>query len=236
LLGSLSGYAVYLIITGVGLEPVWRFPAVGRIREVDLLWALAVGAAGAVVSILFTGLSTLLLSVFRRIRPVARPVIGGAVLGALAFWSPYALTFGEAQIDPLVARKAAIAVFAVAALAKLCGTAVTLSSGWRGGFIIPMFFIGVALGRLAHVLIPSTNEVVMMTSFMVAINVGVTKTPLGSTLVVTEMAGMTLVPTTLVAAVVALFLTSQVGLIHTQRERQGSLATGPSKSADDQPG
>jgi H+/Cl- antiporter ClcA len=175
LLGSLSGYAVYLIITGVGLEPVWRFPAVGRIREVDLLWALAVGAAGAVVSILFTCLSTLLLSVFRRIRPVARPVIGGAVLGALAFWSPYALTFGEAQIDPLVARKAAIAVFAVAALAKLCGTAVTLSSGWRGGFIIPMFFIGVALGRLAHVLIPSTNEVVMMTAFMVAINAGVTK-------------------------------------------------------------
>jgi H+/Cl- antiporter ClcA len=227
-LGSLSGYAIYVAITGLGLEPVWRFPAVGRIRGLDLLWALGVGAAGAIVSVLFTYLSTFLLSVFRRIRPMARPVIGGAVLGALAFWSPYALTFGEAQIDPLVARRGAVAVLVVAALAKLCGTAVTLSSGWRGGFIIPLFFIGVALGRLSHVLMPSTNEVVMMTAFMVAINVGVTKTPLGSTLVVTEMAGLQLLPTTLIAAVVALFLASEVGLIHTQRERQGVLSTGPS--------
>ena len=45
---------------------------------------------------------------------------------------------------------------------------------------------------------------------MVACNVGVTKTPLGSVLVVTEMAGLTLLPTTLIAAVVALLLTSNV--------------------------
>jgi H+/Cl- antiporter ClcA len=54
----------------------------------------------------------------------------------------------------------------------------------------------------------------------------VTKTPLGSTLVVTEMAGLQVLPTTLIAAVVALFLTSEVGLIHTQQERQGAFAPG----------
>jgi H+/Cl- antiporter ClcA len=221
ILGSLSGYAVYEAITGMGLQPIWHFPAVGRLRGVDLLWALAAGAAGAVVSVVFTYLSTGLLWVFRQIPAMARPVIGGALLGALAFWSPYALTFGEAQINPLTARKAMISMLVVAVLAKLCGTAVTLSSGWRGGFIIPMFFIGVASGRLFHVLVPSTNEVVMMAAFMAAINVGVTKTPLGSTLVVTEMAGLQLLPTTLIAAVLALFLTSEVGLIHTQQERQG---------------
>ena len=63
----------------------------------------------------------------------------------------------------------------------------------------------------------------MMAAFMAAINVGVTKTPIGSTLVVTEMAGLQILPTTLIAAVVALFLTSEVGLIHTQQERQGVL-------------
>ena len=40
-----------------------------------------------------------------------------------------------------------------------------------------------------------------MAAFMAAINVGVTKTPLGSTLVVTEMAGLQVLPTTLIAAV-----------------------------------
>jgi H+/Cl- antiporter ClcA len=224
-LGSLSGYGVYVAITGLGLQPIWRFPPVGALRGVDLLWALAAGVAGAAVSVVFTYLSSGLLWAFRRIHPLARPVIGGAVLGALAFWSPYALTFGEAQIDPLIVRRAFVTVFVVAALAKLCGTAVTLSSGWRGGFIIPMFFIGVATGRLFHVLVPSTNEVVMMAAFMAAINVGVTKTPLGSTLVVTEMAGLQLLPTTLIAAVTSLFLTSEVGLIHTQQERQGVFSS-----------
>lgn len=223
-LGSLSGYAVYVAVTNAGLAPIWHFPSVGQLRAVDLLWAVAAGAAGALVSIVFTYLATGLLWAVRHIPPLARPVIGGVALGALAFWSPYALTFGEAQINPLVARKALVTVLVVAAVAKLCGTAVTLASGWRGGFIIPLFFIGVALGRLAHLTLPSTNEVVMMAAFMAAINVGVTKTPLGSTLVVSEMAGLQLLPTTLIAAMVALFLTSQVGLIHTQQERQQVLS------------
>jgi H+/Cl- antiporter ClcA len=221
-LGSLSGYAVYVVITHAGLSPVFHFPAFGALRAVDLLWAVGAGAAGAVVAVVFTYLSTGLLWAFHRLPPMLRPVLGGAALGALAFWSPYALTFGEAQVNPLLARKALVTVLVIAALAKLCGTAITLASGWRGGFIIPLFFIGVALGRLCHLVVPSTNEVVMMTAFMVAINVGVTKTPLGSTLVVSEMAGLSAVPTTLIAAMTALLLTSQVGLIHTQQARQST--------------
>ena len=50
----------------------------------------------------------------------------------------------------------------------------------------------------------------LIAAFMVALNTGVTKTPLGSTLVVTRMAGLQLLPTTLLAAVVALLLTGGV--------------------------
>ena len=54
---------------------------------------------------------------------------------------------------------------------------------------------------------------------MAAANVGVTKTPIGSTLVVTEMAGTAVLPSTLIASLVSLLLTSGVGLIESQRER-----------------
>ena len=60
---------------------------------------------------------------------------------------------------------------------------------------------------------------VFAAALMVACNVGVTKTPLGSTLVVTEMAGFAILPTTLIAAMVSMVLTSEVGLIHTQQRR-----------------
>ena len=110
-------------------------------------------------------------------------------------------------------------ILLLAVLAKLLGSSVTLSSGWKGGFIIPLFFIGSCLAGALHIGVGSTDLAVLLASFMVACNVGVTKTPLGSVLVVTEMAGLTLLPATLVAALVSLVLTSNVGLIHTQRSR-----------------
>ena len=67
--------------------------------------------------------------------------------------------------------------------------------------------------------LPGSDPWVLAAALMVACNVGVTKTPLGSTLVVTEMAGMALLPSTLLAAVVSLVLTSSVGLIDSQRRR-----------------
>ncbi|MHB8669493.1 MAG: chloride channel protein [Acidimicrobiales bacterium] len=233
-LGSLSGFAVYLVATGVGLRPVWRFPALGRLHATDLGWSLACGVVGALVAVVFTYLSAALRRLFRSVHPTARPLAGGLALGLLALWSPYALTYGELQVNPLVARRAVVAALAVAALAKLAGTTVTLSSGWRGGFIIPLFFIGAALGRLGHVVFPHTHEVVLMAGIMAAANVGVTKTPIGTTIVVSEMAGLSLLPTTLLAAVLALFLTSEVGVIHTQRDREGAFG-GSAGSASEAP-
>ncbi|MDQ1397936.1 MAG: hypothetical protein QOG64_3195, partial [Acidimicrobiaceae bacterium] len=225
ILGSLSGYAVYVLLTGTGLSPIWHLPGTDIIHSIDFAWAVVAGVGGAITAVAFTYLNMLGRWLFRRLGPTLRPVAGGLALGLLAFWSPFALTFGEAQINPMAARRAVVSVFVVAALAKLIGTTVTNTSGWRGGFIIPLFFIGVCLGRLLHVYVPSTHEAVLIAAFMAATNTGVTKTPIGSTLVVSEMAGLHVLPTTLIAAVIALFLTSEVGLIHSQQEREGAFET-----------
>jgi H+/Cl- antiporter ClcA len=224
--GALSGYVVNVVVSHLGLTPIWHFPPIGPLHQVDLLWGGVCGVVGAAMAVSFTYLARGLQWAFRRLGPGVRPVLGGLALGGLAFWSPYALTYGEAQINVLLVARGTAATFAVAALAKLCGTTVTLSSGWRGGFIIPLFFMGVAVGRLGHVLVPGTNEVVLMAALMAAASCGVTKTPLGSTLVVAEMAGLRLLPPVLIASVVALFLTSEVGLIHTQQDREGAFDTG----------
>jgi H+/Cl- antiporter ClcA len=224
--GALSGYTVNLVVSHLGLGPVWHFPPIGPLHQVDLVWGGLCGVVGAAMAVSFTYLARGLQWAFRRLGPGLRPVLGSLALGGLAFWSPYALTYGEAQIKVLLVTRGTAATFAVAALAKLCGTTVTFSSGWRGGFIIPLFFMGVAVGRLGHVLVPSTNEVVLMAGLMAAATCGVTKTPLGSTLVVAEMAGLRLLPPVLIASVVALFLTSEVGLIHSQQDREGAFDTG----------
>src|SRR5947209_594021 len=119
-IGSLAGYVVYLGVTATGIEPVWRFPAIGELHHVDLFWGVVCGVVGAAVAIAFTFLARGLQWAFGRLGPMARPIAGGLALGLLAFWSPYALTFGEAQVKTILVSKALAATFAVAMLAKLC--------------------------------------------------------------------------------------------------------------------
>lgn len=219
-LGSLCGYAVYLCLSGAGIEPIWSFPAVGTLHAIDLVVALVVGVVGAACAAIFAISVRLARRLFHLLPRSARYVAGGLALGLLGLWSPYALTFGEVQLSELLDQRLTVAALGIALAAKLLGTTVTLASGWKGGFIIPLFFMGATLGQIAHHAFPGVNESVLMSCLMVALCVGVTKTPLGTTLVVTEMAGLPLLPVTLIAAVVALVITSPLTIIETQRARE----------------
>jgi H+/Cl- antiporter ClcA len=167
----------------------------------------------------FTYLVLGLRRLFRLGPRLVSPVIGGLTLALLALWSPYALTFGEQQTAFVLQHRLAVSVLIVAFVAKLLGASVTVSSGWPGGFIIPLFFMGATLGELTHHGFVDARSGIVIAAFMAATNVGVTKTLLGSTFVVTEMGGIRLLPTTLLASLIAMMLTSSVGLIDSQRER-----------------
>jgi H+/Cl- antiporter ClcA len=220
--GALSGYAVYTVVRGAGLAPIWSFPSPHQLRPVDLLVGLGAGVAGAAVAVVFTYTTVALRWCFHRLPALARPITGGLALGGLAFLSPYALTFGEGQIGTLLVTRLGLGALVLAAACKLVAAATMVSSGWRGGFIIPLFFLGVVLGTIVSREL-HTDRIVTMLAMMAACNVGVTKTPFGSTLVVAGMAGVVVLPTTLIAAIVALLLTSRVALIETQRERDPVL-------------
>lgn len=220
-IGALSGYAVYIVVNGTGLGPVWNFPEASNLHASDLLIGVAAGIVGAGVAIAFTYFARFERAMFGRVPVTARPVLGGLAIGALAVASPYALTFGEGQIGFIVGTKLAISTLLLAALVKFVASATIVSAGWRGGFIIPLFFIGAAVGIVGARAF-GVDQIIAVTAMMTAVNVGVTKTPFGSSLVVAEMAGLRLLPPTLLAAVIALFLTSRVSMIHTQRERAGA--------------
>ncbi len=217
-IGSLAGYVVYGLVTGLGFHPLWRFPEPHTLHFTDLGVGLAAGLAGALLAVAFIAAARLFRRCFEAMPSLVRPIVGGAALGGLAFATPYTLTYGEGQIQVIVATKIAVATLLLALVAKLVASSMIVSSGWRGGFIIPMFFLGAALGAVAHDVL-GVSKVVAIVALMAAVNTGVTKTPFGSTLVVSEMAGLRLLPPVLLAALVTLFLTSRVSMIHTQRDR-----------------
>jgi H+/Cl- antiporter ClcA len=220
LVGALSGWGVYVAITSIGLDPSLHLPAPAPFGTAHLVLAVGLGVVGAVLAAAFTYGAQLFRAGWRRVPLAIRPVLGGLALGGLAFLSPYALTFGEEQINHISAADLTVAALVGAGVAKLVASAMIVTAGWRGGFIVPLFFVGGSFGA-AIADQWDLDRGLCMTALMVAVNVGVTKTPLGSTLIVAEMAGLPTLPTSLIAALVALLLTSRVGMIDTQRKREG---------------
>lgn len=219
IIGSLCGLGVYAAVDRLDIEPIWSFPPVPALHATDLLVAVALGLIGAIGAMVFAKVAASLTWLFARVPTWLRYILGGATLGALGFWSPFALTNGKIQVEAFPDLRLTAGFLAVATLAKLLGTTVTMAAGWKGGFIIPLFFMGATLGQLFHIWFPGVHVSVLMACFMIALNVGVTKTPLGTALVITEMTGLTLLPVTVIAAVVALVASNSVNVIDTQQAR-----------------
>ncbi len=219
LVGGLCGYAVFVTGTRLGMRPVWSFEPVGVVRPEDLWAAVLAGAAGAAIAGAFAALVSALKWATRRVPVWILPVLGAVVMAALGWWSPYALTFGEGQLPDLVVPGLATSALMVALVAKLTGAAACLAGRWKGGFIIPLFFCGAAAGQLMANHLPWSSNTVLVTAVMAASVAGVMKTPLGAPLVVAGMSGLAMLPTTLIASIVALVLTRRIAVIESQRSR-----------------
>jgi H+/Cl- antiporter ClcA len=220
--GSLASFGVCAALTGRGLEPAWRLSvAPQHLQLMDLAVGALGGAAGAAVAQLLDFMIRTCGLIAGHLPLWARPPAAGLALGALGLVLPAGLTYGDSQLSLLV-RLPAVGVVSLllAAAGHLASAAITLSGRWKGGIIIPMFFIGYCLGRaMAEWSGHDGYVLVLAASMMVACNTGMTKTPLGSALVVAEMTAVTLIPPLVIAALVSLCLSSRVTFVGEQQHR-----------------
>ncbi len=157
-----------------------------------VLAAIAFGLAGG----LFSWSSHKLAAVFKRLipRPELRPVAGGLLVIGLFFLSgtPDFLGLGVLGNRPdaitLPAMFSSTDIPASAWLWKLVFTVVTLSAGFKGGEVTPLFFIGAALGNALAMAMGAPVDLFAALGF-VAIFSGATNTPLASTLLGMELFG-----------------------------------------------
>ena len=84
---------------------------------------------GALLAAVFTYATSILRSMWRWVPVAVRPIVGGLALGALAFASPYALTFGEGQISYISVADLTVAALVGAGAAKLLGAALLVTPG-----------------------------------------------------------------------------------------------------------
>jgi H+/Cl- antiporter ClcA len=99
---------------------------------------------------------------------------------------------------------------------KLLFTAITLGTGFKGGEVTPLFFIGAALGNTIAVLSGAPVDLLAGLGF-IAVFAGATNTPIACTLMGVELFGGSNVCYYAVACFTAYYFSGHTGIYYSQR-------------------
>jgi len=128
------------------------------VEPIDFLLGIVVACLCTIIGLGANLLFPWVHRAFHALRhPILIPAVGGVVLGVLGMiGGPITMFKGLTQMGELIsnADQETAGDLAVVAVVKIVALLVAASAAFRGGRVFPATFIGVALGLLAHALIP----------------------------------------------------------------------------------
>lgn len=222
LVASGFSYVVFAIIVKLGLGPMWNLPSYEMETVFDFAWAVFFAFMATIVGWGFIFCTKFFKNLFGKLKtPIyIKTLIGGILLGTIAFYIPLTRYFSHFEINHLLETDGTVQFLAAILIFKIIAIAITVTSGWRGGFIIPLFFCGTALGMLVHTIFPSISLSLTIVSCMAAINACVTRTPMSTTILLATLTGFTYFIPILFASLTGYFLAPRIPFIGAQMEEK----------------
>lgn len=211
-----SALTAYAVSVALGVAPT-RFavemPALGIPM---MLRVAALAALCALVSILFCGVMHFFEhQMARRLpNPWVRAVVGGAAVILLTYLCG-TTDYTGAGMEVVTAAVEQGTAHPAAFLLKLLFTAITLAAGFKGGEVVPAFFVGATFGCVAGPLLgipPGAAAAIGL----VAVFCGATNCPLASTLLSIELFGDSGLLYFAMACVISYMLSGYSGLYSSQ--------------------
>lgn len=233
---ALGAFVVFR--TFIGYEgALYHLPELTGISMTAVFEGIGMGLIGAAIAVIFIVIfrkTKMLLSPLKQ-QPVIRGLVGGLAIGLLAitipadfvttplFWSEYQiadLVNGIGILQTNYTLWGATGLLALLVMVKMASIGFTLHSGYRGGFIFPLFFIGaasgIAISMATQQFIPLPVAII---GLMAAVNVGVTKTPISTSVILISLTGGSLFPVVAAASITSYICTERIRLINTQQHR-----------------
>ncbi|NJN72237.1 MAG: chloride channel protein [Limnothrix sp. RL_2_0] len=240
MVAGICSFGVFRLGTGLeggGIYNFGRFGDLPSLSWLNLIEGVALGVVGAMAGILFIGIFRAMNWMIHKIehRHILLAMMGGFGIGWIAILYPPTLFFSEQQIESeLLAQSASFGLVTLLGicLAKMFAICFTIHGGFRGGFIFPLFFTGASLGMAIAVGLPSIHPTIAILCCMAALNVTITKTPISTTIILTVLSDTTILPIIAVASFTSFLLTSNIGLLKTQRARSTSTISGLSATTE----
>jgi H+/Cl- antiporter ClcA len=201
----------------------------GMLRLLELppyefeVWHIAVGVVLGVVGALLTliyGLTTKglkgLVKPLNRL-PVVRSTLGGLLLGLLGMALPLTLFLGSGGLVVVTENAAELGVtlLIIYVFAKILATAGAQATGFIGGPIFPMFFIGGTAGTVVHLLFPQVPLALSVSTMMAAVPAALLPIPITLGLLTMLIAGLSITDAipVIVAALVGFLVVQGLGLM-----------------------
>jgi H+/Cl- antiporter ClcA len=197
--------------------------AIGQIVPVGPWSVLAVVLAGIVFGLAGMAFARaahgLGAAVKRRIAYAPlRPFLGGAVI-ALAVWALHAYQYIGLGIPDIV-RSFHEPMQPWDFLGKFAFTVLSLGTGFKGGEVTPLFYIGATLGNALAPVLHLPFPMLAGLGF-VAVFSGAANTPVATTLMAMELFGAEIGPFAAIACITAYLFSGHTGIYHAQRVGHG---------------
>lgn len=173
------------------------------VSALNILYAVLAGVVFGVCAAAFNKLMYKAAKIFQHIKYTPfRPVAGGVIVALAVF------AIGTRYIGlgiPVIVESFGTQLPAYDFALKMAFTIVTLSAGFKGGEVTPLFFIGAALGSALSMVVPLPVGLMAGMGF-VAVFAGATNTPLACMLMGMELFGAQCGVYVAIACVVAYLL------------------------------
>lgn len=198
-----------------GLHPVhFDFVNMQEATVVTVLQVIVLAALCALVSILFCVVMAKCEHLMEKIKnPYLRALVGGVAIVLLTLFLG-TRDYNGAGMD-VIERALAGEAIPVAFLIKLLFTAITISAGFKGGEIVPAFFVGSTFGCVIGGLIGLDPGFAAAIGF-IALFCGVVNCPVASTLLAVEVFGAEGILLFALACGISYMMSGNFGLYHSQ--------------------
>ena len=227
LLASAVATVVFVGLKGSFFDALYSFPAYTPLIK-DLLLAVPFSLVGAVAGVLFTLMFKWLrkLMLPMKAHVVWRGLIGGLGMGIIGVLLPLTLFSGEEQTVELIkqATEIGFVMLIVLALTKLLATSLLLATGWKGGYIFPIMFAGVALGMAGHLVFPDTPIAVTVAATLAGALVVALRAPLFAALFTLSLVEAETGPVVAVAVLISALLVALLALREARQAEAQALA------------
>ena len=193
-----------------------------------IFFAGVAGAAFGLTGMAFAKITHSVSHAARKLiaRPELRPVAGGALVTLAVFTLGTTKYIGLGIPTIIATFHTRVPVYDFAA--KFLFTAVTLGTGFKGGEVTPLFFIGSTLGNALSRLLPLPPSLLAGMGF-VAVFAGAANTPIASTFMAFELFGPEAGAYAGIACVVSYLCSGQAGIYSAQRVRKGKQSRSPAE-------